>query len=208
MSMVRGRFITMEGVEGVGKSTQLAFLREHLEARGHAPLMTREPGGTHLAEEIRGLLLEPREEGMTPDTELLLVFAARADHLARCIRPALERGQWVVSDRFTDATFAYQGGGRGIEAGRIEALEKWVQGDLRPDRVIVLDLAPDVAAQRVQQRGARDRFEREALGFFERVRDAYMERARRTPDRYRMVDASGTPDQVRRRVENAIEDLL
>ena len=200
---MRGRFITMEGVEGVGKSTQLAFLREHLEAWGHAPLMTREPGGTDLAEQIRSLLLVPREEGMTPDTELLLVFAARADHLERRIRPALERGQWVVSDRFTDATFAYQGGGRGIEA-----LEQWVQGSLRPDRVIVLDLAPEVAAQRVHQRGEPDRFERESLAFFLRVRNAYLARARQAPARYRLVDASGTPEEVRRRVEDAVEDLL
>lgn len=205
---MRGRFITVEGVEGAGKSTQLAFLKEFLEGRGHVPLMTREPGGTGLAEQIRGLLLAPRDEGMTPDAELLLVFAARADHLARRIKPALEQGRWVVSDRFTDATFAYQGGGRGIDVDRITALESWVQGGLRPDRVIVLDLAPDVAARRVAERGEPDRFESEALEFFLRVRGVYLDRARQFPDRYRVVDAAGSPGQVRRRVEDALEELL
>ena len=208
MSVARGRFITVEGVEGVGKSTQLAFLQNFLQVHGHVPLMTREPGGTALAEEIRTLLLAPRDEGMTADAELLMVFAARADHLARCIEPALEQGRWVVSDRFTDATFAYQGGGRGIDVDRITALETWVQGGLRPDRVIVLDLAPDVAARRVAQRGEPDRFERESIDFFLRVRGAYLKRARQFPDRYRVVDAAGSPEQVRRRVEGAVEDLL
>jgi dTMP kinase len=207
MSVARGRFITVEGVEGAGKSTQLAFLREHLETLGHAPLMTREPGGTDLAERVREILLDPRHGDMTPDAELLLVFAARADHLARRVRPALESGRWVVSDRFTDATFAYQGGGRGIPAPRIAVIEDWVQGSLRPDRVILLDLAPEVAAQRVAGRGEPDRFEREALDFFERVRRAYLARADAAPQRYRVVDASGTPDEVRARVETALDGL-
>ena len=206
--MARGRFVVMEGVEGVGKSTQLGFLEQLLEQRGHPVLMTREPGGTALAERVRTLLLDPDQEQMTPDAELLLVFAARADHLARRIVPALEQGTWVVSDRFTDATFAYQGGGRGIPAARIGALEDWVQGALRPDRVIVLDLPPDQGAARVSGRGTRDRFEREALSFFHRVRDCYLERAAAHPGRYRVVDASGTVETVRGRVAAALEDLL
>lgn len=204
----RGRFITVEGVEGVGKSTQLLHLERYLEARGHSPVMTREPGGTELAERVRELLLDPAHQGMAHDAELLLVFAARADHLAGCVVPALEAGQWVVSDRFTDATFAYQGGGRGIDRARIAAMEQWVQGDLRPDRVIVLDLAPEEGARRVARRGIRDRFEREAMAFFERVRDAYLARAREAPERYRVVDASGSEDEVRARVAEAMGDLL
>lgn len=206
--MTRGRFITVEGVEGVGKSTQLGFLREHLQAAGHDVLMTREPGGSDLAEDVRALLLDPRHAGMTPDAELLLVFAARADHLARRVLPALETGRWVVSDRFTDATFAYQGGGRGIPAQRIEIIEQWVQGGLRPDRVLVLDLPPALGADRVASRGTRDRFEREPPDFFHRVRDAYLARAGAAPQRYRIIDASGSVEQVRARVARAVADLV
>jgi dTMP kinase len=144
---------------------------------------------------------------MTPDAELLLVFAARADHLARRVLPALEAGRWVVSDRFTDATYAYQGGGRGIPAQRIEILEQWVQGSLRPDRVLVLDLPPGLGADRVAARGSRDRFEREPSDFFHRVRDAYLARARAAPQRYRVIDASGTVAQVRMRMAQAVADL-
>jgi dTMP kinase len=205
--MARGRFITVEGVEGVGKSTQLGFLHEHLQAAGHDVLMTREPGGSDLAEALRAVLLDPRHAGMTPDAELLLVFAARADHLARRVLPALEAGRWVVSDRFTDATYAYQGGGRGIPSQRIEILEQWVQGSLRPDRVLVLDLPPGLGADRVAARGSRDRFEREPSDFFHRVRDAYLARARAAPQRYRVIDASGTVAQVRMRMAQAVADL-
>jgi dTMP kinase len=205
--MARGRFITVEGVEGVGKSTQLGFLHEHLQAAGHDVLMTREPGGSDLAEDLRAVLLDPRHAGMTPDAELLLVFAARADHLARRVLPALEAGRWVVSDRFTDATYAYQGGGRGIPSQRIEILEQWVQGSLRPDRVLVLDLPPGLGADRVAARGSRDRFEREPSDFFHRVRDAYLARARAAPQRYRVIDASGTVAQVRMRMAQAVADL-
>ena len=204
--MARGRFITVEGVEGVGKSTQLGFLHEHLQAAGHDVLMTREPGGSDLAEDLRAVLLDPRHAGMTPDAELLLVFAARADHLARRVLPALEAGRWVVSDRFTDATYAYQGGGRGIPSQRIEILEQWVQGSLRPDRVVVLDLPPGLGADRVAARGSRDRFEREPSDFFHRVRDVYLARARAAPQRYRVIDASGTVAQVRMRMAQAVAD--
>jgi len=197
----------VEGVEGVGKSTQLAFLQAHIESLGHAVLMTREPGGTPLGESVRTLLLDPRYQGMHADAELLLIFAARAEHLARCIRPALRAGRWVVCDRFTDATFAYQGGGRGIPAARIARIESWVQGRLRPDRVLVLDLPPEEGARRVAGRGEQDRIERESLEFFQRVRDAYLERAASDPGRYRVVDASGDVETVRERVHKALGDL-
>lgn len=197
----------MEGVEGVGKSTQLGLLSEHLRACGHEVLMTREPGGSDLAEDIRALLLDSRHAGMTPDAELLLVFAARADHLARRIVPALQAGCWVLSDRFTDASYAYQGAGRGIPAQRIRIIEQWVQGALRPDRVLVLDLPPALGADRIGVRGTRDRFEREAPEFFERARDAYLERAREAPQRYRIIDACGTVSEVRERVALAVSDL-
>lgn len=206
--MNRGRFITMEGVEGVGKSTQLARLKAHLRDKGLDPLMTREPGGSPLAEEIRSLLLSPRSDAMTPDAELLLVFAARADHLAQKIVPAIERGQWVLSDRFTDASFAYQGAGRGISVERIAQIEQWVQGALRPDRVLVLDLPPEEGARRVIRRATQDRFESEQIDFFHRARDMYLLRARMDPPRYRVIDASGNEDEVHQRMVLAVADLL
>ncbi|MFG6137506.1 dTMP kinase [Halomonas sp. B23F22_10] len=191
----RGRFITLEGGEGVGKSTNLAWVAEHLEARGLEVVRTREPGGTPRAEAIRGLLLDPAsDEPLDDDAELLLVFAARAQHLARVVRPALERGAWVVCDRFTDATFAYQGGGRGISAERITELEAFVQQGLQPDLTLLLDM-PMVAAQRrlegrlERSGGQRDRFERERAEFFEAVRQAYLARAAAAPERIAVVDA-------------------
>jgi dTMP kinase len=204
---VNGRFITVEGVEGAGKSTQLRVVQEYLGECGHDVLMTREPGGTPLAEKIRTLLLDPDNQGMDADAELLLVFAARAEHLHRRVRPALEAGRWVVSDRFTDATYAYQGGGRGLPVERIEALEHMVQGALRPDRVLVLDLPPEEGARRIRDRGVADRFEREALGFFVRVREAYLQRARQWPERYRVVDASHDVTTVSAAVREALADL-
>ncbi len=195
--MTRGRFITVEGGEGAGKSTCLEFLRDHLEAAGRRVVMTREPGGTPLAERIRELLLGHHAGGMADDCELLLVFAARADHLARVIRPALARGDWVLSDRFTDATYAYQGGGRGLDVARITQLEALVQGDLRPDLTLLLDLPVAAGLARAAGRAeAPDRFESEAAGFFERVRAAYLERAAREPERFRVVDAGRPLDQV------------
>lgn len=192
----RGRFITLEGGEGVGKSTNLVLVADWLEARGLEVVRTREPGGTPRAEAIRGLLLDPDgEEPLADDAELLLVFAARAQHLARVIRPALARGAWVVCDRFTDATFAYQGGGRGIEATRIAALETFVQGGLEPDLTLLFDMPMDAAQRRLEGRlgregGARDRFERERASFFEAVRRAYLARAASAPGRMVVIDAS------------------
>jgi len=204
----RGRFITLEGVEGAGKSTQMNVMGEFLEARGIAVVTTREPGGTPLGEAIRELLLNPDNRGMALDTELMLVFAARAQHLAEVIRPALEAGVWVLSDRFTDATYAYQGGGRGIPSRRIAVLEEWVQGALRPDLTLLLDLPIKLGMSRMAARGRPDRFEREHEAFFERIRSTYVERAGAEPLRFRRIDASQPVEQVSRAVREALADLL
>lgn len=203
----RGRFITVEGVEGAGKSTHIDAMRAHLESRGVTVRVTREPGGAPFSESLRELLLDPANLGMDADTELLLVFAARAEHLAKVIRPALTAGDWVLCDRFTDATYAYQGGGRGIDPARIAVLENWVQGDLRPDLVIVLDIDPEAGLARAASRGDKDRFEREEAAFFRRVRENYLERAKAAPDRYRIIDAGAAQESVRERILKALETL-
>lgn len=187
--MNRGKFITLEGTEGVGKSTNLTFVKDWLVARNIEVVVTREPGGTPLAEQIRQLLLAKREESVDQTAELLLVFAARAQHIAQVIKPALARGAWVLSDRFTDATFAYQGGGRGLSKQVIQQLEILVQGDLQPDLTIILDIDVRLGLTRASQRGELDRFESETLDFFERVRLAYRERAEAKPERYSVIDA-------------------
>jgi dTMP kinase len=184
----RGLFITIEGGEGVGKSTNIAVLEEYLRERGISYCLTREPGGTPLAEAIRGLLLDVGEEPVEPSTELLLMFAARAQHIAGVIEPALARGEWVLCDRFTDATYAYQGGGRGLPQHWISQLENMVQGGLRPDRTLLLDAPVEVGMARASGRGELDRFEREALAFFERVRACYLARAAEEPERFRIID--------------------
>lgn len=201
---MRGRFITIEGGEGAGKSTAQTFLAEKLAARGISVLQTREPGGTPLAEAIRRNLLSVDEEAPVEMTELLLVFAARAQHLTKVIEPALERGQWVLCDRFTDATYAYQGAGRGLSAELIGKLEKLVQGDTRPDTVILLDMPPQIGLARAKARGALDRFEQEEQAFFERVRQGYLERAAAFPNRYVVVDAS----QELSEVQNSLEAVM
>lgn len=205
----RGRFITLEGGEGVGKTTNVGFVCAWLEARGIEVVRTREPGGTPGAEAIRELLLDPgRDETWSDDAELLLVFAARAQHLAKLIRPALERGAWVVCDRFTDATFAYQGGGRGLARERIAALERLVQSDLQPDLTLLLDVPVTVAAQRVERRGARlDRFERERETFFQAVRDAYLARAAEH-SRFAVIDATPALERVQRAIDACLEQRL
>lgn len=185
-----GRFITIEGGEGAGKSTAQTFLADKLTAQGISVLQTREPGGTPLAETIRRNLLSLDEEAPVEMAELLLVFAARAQHLAKVIEPALEQGQWVLCDRFTDATYAYQGAGRGLSAELIGKLEALVQGDRRPDTVILLDMPPKIGLARAKARGTLDRFEQEGQAFFERVRQGYLERAAAFPDRYVVVDAA------------------
>ncbi|MBN2887376.1 MAG: dTMP kinase, partial [Chromatiaceae bacterium] len=203
------RFITLEGIEGAGKSSQIAPIAALLRARGRAVLTTREPGGSVIAERIRALLLDPSNSGMDRTAELLLMFAARAEHLAQTIRPALEAGTWVLCDRFTDATYAYQGGGRGVEAARIATLEHLVQGALRPDLTLVFDLDPELGLARARARqGAADRFERETLAFFAAARAVYLERARAAPERYRIIDASRPLDAVSAEVCACIETLL
>lgn len=204
----RGRFITIEGVEGSGKSTQLRHVKTFLEAAGKAVMMTREPGGTPIGEALRALLLDPRYEGMAGETEVLMVFAARAEHLAKLIRPAIARGQWVVCDRFTDATYAYQGGGRGICDARIAQLEQWVQGALRPDLTLLLDISAQEGLARALQRGHKDRFERETDSFFARTRAVYLDRARRNPQRYRVIDATPGIAAVQAEITGVLEQLL
>lgn len=206
--MSRGRFITVEGIEGAGKSTHLGAVRDLIQQAGHRVVLTREPGGTPLGEAVRGLLLRPDAGPMSADAELLLMFGARAEHLERVIRPALSTGDWVLCDRFTDATYAYQGGGRGIPAERIAALERWVHGDLQPDLTILFDLPVATGLARVARRGAEDRFEREEQDFFERVRATYRARAERFPERFRVVDTDADPQEVRRRVERVVKPWL
>ncbi|PSF06654.1 dTMP kinase [Marinobacter halophilus] len=192
----RGRFITFEGTEGVGKSTQLENAANTLKKLGIEFIITREPGGTPMAETIRELLLALREEPVHETTELLLMFAARAQHLHNRILPALDQGKWVLCDRFTDATFAYQGGGRGVSKERIALLEALVQGDVRPDHVILLDAPVETGMARARKRGELDRFEQEAQAFFQRIRDAYLERATAMPSRYHVVNAALPLEQV------------
>nr|WP_290445206.1 MULTISPECIES: dTMP kinase [unclassified Pseudomonas] len=201
-------FITLEGPEGAGKSTNREYLAARLREQGIDVLMTREPGGTPLAERIRELLLAPSEEAMAVDTELLLMFAARAQHLAQVIRPALARGAVVLCDRFTDATYAYQGGGRGLPVERIATLESFVQGELRPDLTLVFDLPVQVGLARAAARGRLDRFEQEGQAFFEAVRQAYLQRAGQQPQRYRLLDASQPLAAVQRAIDALVPGIL
>lgn len=203
-----GLFITLEGPEGAGKSTNRDYLAERLRAHGVDCVLTREPGGTPLAERVRELLLAPSDETMAADTELLLVFAARAQHLAQVIRPALARGAVVLCDRFTDATYAYQGGGRGLDRARIAQLETFVQADLRPDLTLVFDLPVEIGLSRAAARGRLDRFEQEAATFFEAVRRTYLQRAAAEPGRYRILDAAQPLDQVQAALDALLPDLL
>jgi dTMP kinase len=199
MTVAAGRFLTFEGIEGVGKTTQLARLSRVLDAAGIGHVVTREPGGTPLAEQIRALVLETRGEALPPSAELLLMFAARAVHLANVIEPNLRAGRWVLCDRFTDATYAYQGGGRGLPRGDIGQLETLVQGGRRPDLTLLLDVPVDIGLARSARRDAgsvRDRFETERREFFERVRTEYLARARAEPARFAVVDASRDVDEV------------
>jgi len=204
----RGLFITLEGGEGAGKSTQLRRVVEWLRGRGHRVLQTREPGGTAVSERIREILLDREHAALDERTELLLMFAARAQLLAERIRPALDAGETVVCDRFTDATWAYQGGGRGLPAAQIATLEELVHGDLQPDLTLLLDIDVVAGLARAAGRAAPDRFEAEERAFFERVRAAYLDRARRFPERFRVVDASGGVEAVWRSIEAVLETVL
>ena len=202
---MKGKFITVEGIEGVGKTTNMEYLQRLITAAGKELVITREPGGTPLGEAIRDLLLDPEYTGMDPDCELQLMFAARAEHLARVIRPAIEAGQWVLCDRFTDATYAYQGGGRGLDTDKIKALEQLVQGDFRPDLTLLLDVPVEIGLERAGNRSTPDRFEQEQVEFFERVRQAYLEMARTHDGRYRVIDASQPLEAVQRQLDAALE---
>jgi len=203
-----GKFITVEGTEGVGKTTNIDFICRWMDQRGIDYLTTREPGGTPLAEDIRNLLLSPRDEPVDGCAELLLIFACRAQHLKQVIIPALESGKWVLCDRFTDATYAYQGGGRGIAWKDIASLEQLVQQNLRPDLTLILDIPVEQGLARAQQRSAPDRFEQEQVAFFQRVRDAYHRRAAETLERYRIVDASRELAEVQSSLRATLEECL
>jgi dTMP kinase len=201
---MRGKFITLEGIDGAGKSTQVGRVAGRLRARGLEVVVTREPGGTPLGEKLRGVLLS---EDMGLDTEALLVFAARAEHLDVLIRPALTRGAWVVSDRFTDASYAYQCGGRGLDPTRMEVLERWVHGDLQPDMTLLFDADVETAAKRLAANAHLDRFEQEAVAFHQRVRAMYLARARAASARFRVIDATRPLADVERAVDVAVDTL-
>jgi dTMP kinase len=206
--MKPGRFITFEGPEGGGKSTHLVAMVEALRARGIEVVQTREPGGCPLSEAVRGLLLDADYKGMDSLTELLLMFAARREHLAQVIWPALARGAWVLSDRFTDATYAYQVGGRGLDAALVAQLETQVQGDFRPDATLLFDLPIEIGMARAKKRAALDRFEQEEMAFFERVRQTYLARAQAEPARFHLIDASQSLDGVADQVAWVLEALF
>lgn len=201
--MKRGYFITLEGGEGAGKSTSLAFIQAQLQYHGTEVIVTREPGGTALGEKLRDVLLH-NKEAMSTDAELLLMFAARAEHVAQVIRPALARGAWVLCDRFTDATYAYQGGGRGVPPDRIRVIEHWVQQGLKPDLTLLLDIPVAMGMARASARSAPDRFEREQQEFLERVRQAYLEAAAREPERFAVIQAGLDIHAVQNQLRQAL----
>lgn len=198
----------MEGGEGVGKSTNMAYLEEHLKKQGVELVVTREPGGTSLGEGVRGLLLQPREEAVAPAAELLLIFAARAQHISEVIEPALAAGKWVLCDRFTDATYAYQGGGRQLPITMVRELENLVQGELRPDYTLLLDAPVEVGMSRARGRGELDRFEQEQTEFFERVRRTYLMLAQESSGRYHLVDASRPLEDVEQQLQQLCGELI
>lgn len=203
-----GLFITVEGVEGAGKSTNLSYIISYLEQSGIDVIHTREPGGTPFAESVRELLLAPREENVDEVAELLLMFAARAQHLKSLIQPALKQGKWVVCDRFTDATYAYQGAGRELGFDIVAKLEQLVQKDFRPDRTFFLDISVEQGMQRVISRGEKDRFELEQSQFFERVRNAYLAMVEQQPERFILIDSSQSLDQVQLDIKHKLDSLL
>ena len=202
---LRGKFITIEGVEGVGKTTNIAFIKEWLTQNNIPYLTSREPGGTPIAEEIRQILLNPRDEAVCNKTELLLMFAARAQHLEQVILPQLNNGSWVLCDRFTDATYAYQGAGRNMDSQLISQLESMIQGTLRPDLTLILDIPPEEGLKRANQRGSLDRFEQEKIEFFERVRECYQLIAKRNQERCVVIDASQPLSDVQVCIKEALE---
>ncbi len=206
---MNGKFISLEGIEGAGKSTQMAFIADYLQSKNIDVVLTREPGGTELGEQVRDLLLTPRDERMVDDAELLLMFAARVQHLQQKILPALSNGQWVISDRFVDATFAYQGGGRGINAGRIQSLAEWSLQGVSTDLTFLFDLPVAVGQERVTSRGnAKDRFELEKHSFFDKVRDAYLQAASAQPARIKVIDAAQPVNHIQDQLRAHIDQLL
>lgn len=201
-------FITLEGSEGAGKSTSLEFIRRWFENKGINPVMTREPGGTAFAEEIRELLLANREEAVAADAELLLMYAARVQHCQKFIIPQLQEGRWVISDRFNDASFAYQGTARGLDINRITELDHWCLGGFKPDLTLFLDISVALGLERAGNRSKPDRFEEEDIRFFEDVRRGYLLRAEQEPDRIKVIDASGTIEQVQSRIAQVLETCI
>ena len=208
MTNPNSRFISLEGSEGVGKTTSLKFVQSFVEALGHEVLITREPGGTPMAEEIRNILLSEREETVEVDTELLLMFAARIQHVNQVIKPALEEGKWVICDRFVDASYAYQGGGRGIEFTRLQQLEKWCLGDFSPNVTLLLDMSSSAGLERTKKRGKADRFEIEKMSFYEKIRNAYLERAKMEPSRIHIINAAPSVDIVQVEIKSVLEQYL
>jgi len=203
--MNKAKFISFEGIDGAGKSTHLGWFADSLRDQGKKVLVTREPGGTPLGERIREILLS---QPMLAETEALLMFAARFEHIEQVIKPALQQGTWVISDRFSDASYAYQSGGRGIALPKMEQLESWVHGHFQPDLTLLFDLPVDVARHRLSANVTLDRFEQEKRGFFEKVRETYLSRCRRYPERIALIDASRTPEEIKKNLGQAIQSLL
>lgn len=208
--MTTGKFISIEGSEGAGKSTALQFIKDYLIKANIDVVWTREPGGTDMAEEIRRLVLHPMSfEEVAPETELLLMFAARAQHMKKNILPALSAGKWVASDRFIDASYAYQGGGRGLDLNYITMLDKWIVGSTYPDLTLLLDITPEKGFERAEKRGTdKDRIEQEKLDFFVRVREAYLERAKQDPQRIKIIDASVPLFAVQSQIRDALDAFI
>ena len=206
--MKKGLFITLEGIEGAGKSTAVDFIEDFLTKEGHDVIKTREPGGTVIGEQIREILLKNENYTLTYDTELLLAFSARAQHIQEVILPALSSGKIILCDRFTDASYAYQGGGRGIDASRINLLEKWVQGDLRPNLTLLFDLDVSIGMQRTKKRSDADRFEQEEINFFEKIRNTYLERAKNEPQRFRIINSASSLKSVKEQIITILKDFL
>ena len=205
---MQNKFITIEGIEGVGKTTAVKVIQDYLTEMRQEFVLTREPGGTILAEQIRKILLAPHDETMTSNAELLLMFACRAQHIANVIQPALQAGKWVVSDRFIDASYAYQGGGRGMDMKKIEMLDQWIVGSIQPHLTILLDAPPEVGLARAKNRGPHDRIEQEKIDFFERVRDFYLKRANNFPERFYVVDATQPLEIIQHELKKKMKELL
>lgn len=206
--MKKGLFITLEGIEGAGKSTAADFIEDFLIKEGHDVIKTREPGGTIIGEQIREILLNNENHTLTHDTELLLIFSARSQHIQEVILPALSSGKIILCDRFTDASYAYQGGGRDIDASRINLLEKWVQEDLRPNLTLLFDLDVSISIQRTKKRSDADRFEREEINFFEKIRNTYLERAKNEPQRFRIINSASSFERVKEQIVAILKDFL